>query len=108
MIKSTYGTGCFVIMNTGGEAIASKNKLLTTVAYRIDGKVTYGLEGSIFVAGAAVQWLRDGLKLVSEAAETESIAKGHRGRSWCLSGPGFHRVRVRRTGTPTPGVQYLV
>ena len=77
MIKSTYGTGCFVIMNTGGEAIESKNKLLTTVAYRINGKVTYGLEGSIFVAGAAVQWLRDGLKLVSEAAETESIARGH-------------------------------
>ena len=77
MIKSTYGTGCFVIMNTGSEAIESKNKLLTTVAYRIDGKVTYGLEGSIFVAGAAVQWLRDGLKLVSDAAETESIARGH-------------------------------
>jgi glycerol kinase len=77
MIKSTYGTGCFVIMNTGGEAIESRNKLLTTVAYRINGKVTYGLEGSIFVAGAAVQWLRDGLKLVSNAAETESIARGH-------------------------------
>ena len=77
MTKSTYGTGCFVIMNTGGEAIESKNKLLTTVAYRINGKVTYGLEGSIFVAGAAVQWLRDGLKLVSKAAETESIARGH-------------------------------
>lgn len=77
MIKSTYGTGCFVIMNTGDEAIESKNKLLTTVAYRIDGKVTYGLEGSIFVAGAAVQWLRDGLKLISDAAETESIASAH-------------------------------
>ncbi len=77
MIKSTYGTGCFVIMNTGGEAIESKNKLLTTVAYRINGKVTYGLEGSIFVAGAAVQWLRDGLKLISDAAETEAIASGH-------------------------------
>ncbi len=77
MIKSTYGTGCFVIMNTGGEAIESKNKLLTTVAYRINGKVTYGLEGSIFVAGAAVQWLRDGLKLISDAAETEAIARGH-------------------------------
>ena len=74
MIKSTYGTGCFVIMNTGNKAIKSQNKLLTTVAYRIDGNVTYGLEGSIFVAGAAVQWLRDGLKLISDASETEAIA----------------------------------
>lgn len=77
MIKSTYGTGCFVIMNTGDEAVVSSNKLLTTVAYRLNGRVTYGLEGSIFVAGAAVQWLRDGLKLITHAAETESIAKGH-------------------------------
>jgi glycerol kinase len=77
MIKSTYGTGCFVIMNTGEQAIASKNKLLTTIAYQLDGKVTYGLEGSIFIAGAAVQWLRDGLKLIANAAETEAIAAGH-------------------------------
>lgn len=77
MIKSTYGTGCFVIMNTGSEAITSHNKLLTTVSYRLDGKVTYGLEGSIFIAGAAVQWLRDGLKLVASAADTEAIAAGH-------------------------------
>lgn len=77
MIKSTYGTGCFVIVNTGAQAIASRNKLLTTIAYRLDGKVTYGLEGSIFIAGAAVQWLRDGLKLVSHASETESIAREH-------------------------------
>ena len=74
MIKSTYGTGCFVIMNTGSEAITSGNKLLTTVSYRLDGEVTYGLEGSIFIAGAAVQWLRDGLKLVANAADTEAIA----------------------------------
>jgi glycerol kinase len=77
MIKSTYGTGCFVIMNTGSEAITSENKLLTTVAYRLNGEVTYGLEGSIFIAGAAVQWLRDGLKLIANAADTEAIAKGH-------------------------------
>ncbi len=77
MIKSTYGTGCFVIVNTGDTAIESKNKLLTTIAYRLDGKVTYGLEGSIFIAGAAVQWLRDGLKLVSHAKETEAIASNH-------------------------------
>ena len=76
MIKSTYGTGCFVIMNTGSEAITSGNKLLTTVSYRLDGEVTYGLEGSIFIAGAAVQWLRDGLKLVANAADTEAIAAG--------------------------------
>lgn len=75
MTKSTFGTGCFVIMNTGSRAIRSANKLLTTVAYRLDGIVTYGLEGSIFVAGAAVQWLRDGLKLVANASETEAIAR---------------------------------
>ncbi len=74
MTKSTYGTGCFVIMNTGETPVRSSNKLLTTVGYRINGKVTYGLEGSIFIAGAAVQWLRDGLKLIKDAAETESIA----------------------------------
>lgn len=77
MMKSTYGTGCFVIVNTGETAIQSKNKLLTTVAYRLGGKVTYGLEGSIFIAGAAVQWLRDELRLVSDAAETEAIAESH-------------------------------
>lgn len=74
MTKSTYGTGCFVIMNTGDTALVSANKLLTTISYRINGKVTYGLEGSIFIAGAAVQWLRDGIKLIKDAAETEAIA----------------------------------
>ena len=77
MLKSTYGTGCFVIVNTGEQAIQSRHKLLTTVAYRLAGKVTYGLEGSIFVAGAAVQWLRDGLQLVADAADTEAIAEQH-------------------------------
>ena len=75
MIKSTYGTGCFVILNTGECAVKSKNKLLTTIGYRINGKVTYALEGSIFVAGAAVQWLRDGLQLIDTASQTESLAK---------------------------------
>jgi glycerol kinase len=75
MLKSTYGTGCFVILNTGDTPVRSRNKLLTTVGYRLDGKVTYGLEGSIFVAGAAVQWLRDGLGLIQHAAETEQIAR---------------------------------
>lgn len=73
--KSTYGTGCFVITNTGGTAIKSANKLLTTVAYRLDGKVTYGLEGSNFVAGSAIQWLRDQLKVIENAAATEEIAE---------------------------------
>lgn len=75
MIKSTYGTGCFVVLNTGGEFVRSRNKLLTTVAYRLDGQATYALEGSIFIAGAAVQWLRDSLKLIGHAADTEALAK---------------------------------
>lgn len=74
MIKSTYGTGCFVVLNTGETAVTSNNRMLTTVAYRVDGRVSYALEGSIFIAGAAVQWLRDGLKIIKSAAETESMA----------------------------------
>ena len=75
MTKSTYGTGCFVIANTGSSALKSRNKLLTTVASRLDGKVTYGLEGSVFVAGSAIQWLRDSLKIIDSAAATEAIAR---------------------------------
>lgn len=75
MIKSTYGTGCFMIANTGKNAIQSEHKLLTTVAYRLNNQVTYALEGSIFNAGAAVQWLRDALKLIPHAEVTESLAK---------------------------------
>ncbi len=74
MTKSTYGTGCFVIVNTGDDAVPSHNQLLTTVAYRIGGKVTYGLEGSVFVAGSAIQWLRDALKIIASAPETQPIA----------------------------------
>ena len=73
-IKSTYGTGCFVILNTGKEALPSDNKLLTTVAYQLNGATTYAIEGSIFVAGAAVQWLRDGLGVIKSAEETENMA----------------------------------
>jgi len=73
--KSTYGTGCFVIANTGSQAISSQNKMLATIAYRFEGKVSYGLEGSIFVAGSAIQWLRDQLGIVKSAQETEAIAK---------------------------------
>ena len=75
MTKSTYGTGCFVIANTGQKALASQNQLLTTVAMRLKGEVTYGLEGSVFVAGSAIQWLRDEMKIVSSALETEAIAQ---------------------------------
>jgi glycerol kinase len=75
MTKSTYGTGCFALMNTGTEAVASTNRLLTTVAYRLSGETTYALEGSIFIAGAAVQWLRDGLGLIASAEETEALAR---------------------------------
>ncbi|WP_289029206.1 glycerol kinase GlpK [uncultured Paraglaciecola sp.] len=73
-IKSTYGTGCFVMLNTGEKVLKSKNKLLTTVAYTIKGQTHYALEGSIFVAGAAIQWLRDGLHLIQCASETEQLA----------------------------------
>ena len=76
MLKSTYGTGCFAVMNTGSEPVRSENRLLTTVAYRLDGATTYALEGSIFVAGAAVQWLRDGLGVLAHADETEALAAG--------------------------------
>ena len=75
MLKSTYGTGCFALLNTGETPVASKNKLLTTIAYQLEGKRTYALEGSIFVAGAAVQWLRDGLGVVRDAAETGPLAE---------------------------------
>lgn len=75
MTKSTYGTGCFVIANTGDKVLRSENQLLTTVAMRIDGDVTYGLEGSVFVAGSAMQWLRDGLGIIDSAPESEAIAK---------------------------------
>ncbi|MEM8973372.1 MAG: glycerol kinase GlpK [Pseudomonadota bacterium] len=75
MLKSTYGTGCFALLNTGSERIASRNRLLTTVAYQLDGVATYALEGSIFVAGAAVQWLRDGIKIIDDAAQSGALAE---------------------------------
>jgi glycerol kinase len=74
MMKSTYGTGCFALLNTGTKPVASNNKLLTTIAYQLGGQRTYALEGSIFVAGSAVQWLRDGLKIISQASETGPLA----------------------------------
>jgi glycerol kinase len=74
MVKNTYGTGCFMLMNTGDKPVYSKNNLLTTVAWKINGKTTYALEGSVFVGGAAVQWLRDGAKMINTAAEIETLA----------------------------------
>jgi glycerol kinase len=75
MLKSTYGTGCFALLNTGDRPVASQNRLLTTVAYQLDGKRTYAIEGSIFVAGAAVQWLRDGLGIIGKAGDTQALAE---------------------------------
>jgi glycerol kinase len=75
MVKSTYGTGCFVVLNTGTTPVSSKNRLLTTIAYQLAGKRTYALEGSIFVAGAAVQWLRDGLKIIDTANQSGALAQ---------------------------------
>jgi glycerol kinase len=75
MMKSTYGTGCFALLNTGPERVVSRNRLLTTIAYQLEGKRTYALEGAIFIAGAAVQWLRDGLKIIAKASETDSLAE---------------------------------
>lgn len=74
MVKSTYGTGCFALLNTGKDRVASQNRLLTTIAYRLNGEIHYALEGSIFIAGAAVQWLRDGLKMIAKASETAELA----------------------------------
>lgn len=74
MVKNTYGTGCFMLMNTGEQAIASKNNLLTTVAWKVNGITNYALEGSVFIAGAVVQWLRDGLGIIKHSADVESLA----------------------------------
>ena len=89
MIKSTYGTGCFVILNTGERALSSKNRLLTTVGYRLNGETSYAIEGSIFVSGAAVQWLRDGLKLIAKAEQTEALAASLPGNRGVYLVPAF-------------------
>ena len=89
MAKSTYGTGCFMILNTGDKPLQSKNRLLTTVGYRLNGKTTYALEGSIFMAGATVQWLRDGLKLIDDAAESEALAQRARQDNGVFLVPAF-------------------
>ena len=88
-VKSTYGTGAFVLMNTGNKKIYSKNKLLTTICYRLNGKITYALEGSIFIAGAGVQWLRDKIKLINNADETEKIVKSLKSNNGIYLVPAF-------------------
>jgi glycerol kinase len=75
MVKNTYGTGCFMLMNTGEHPVISKNNLLTTIAWQIDGKTFYALEGSVFIAGAVVQWLRDGLHIIQNSAQVEQLAQ---------------------------------
>jgi len=88
-VKSTYGTGAFVLMNTGSKKINSKNKLLTTICYRINNKTTYALEGSIFTAGAGVQWLRDKIKLINNAHDTEQIIKSKKNNNGIYIVPAF-------------------
>ena len=88
-LKSTYGTGAFVLLNTGSKKVYSKNRLLTTIGYRINGKTTYALEGSIFIAGAGVQWLRDKIKFIKKAADTEKIVKSLNSNSGIYLVPAF-------------------
>ncbi|MBN9514312.1 MAG: glycerol kinase GlpK [Alphaproteobacteria bacterium] len=89
MVKATYGTGCFALLNTGSLAMHSRSRLLTTIAYQLGGRRTYALEGSIFVAGAAVQWLRDGLRLISKSADVEALARGARDAHGVYMVPAF-------------------
>ena len=88
-VKSTYGTGAFLLMNTGEKKLISKNKLITTICYRINNKTTYALEGSIFIAGAGVQWLRDKIRLIENAYETEKIAKSKKNSKGVYVVPAF-------------------
>jgi glycerol kinase len=88
-VKNTYGTGCFMLVNTGDKPIRSKNNLVTTIAWGLDGKVTYALEGSVFVAGAAVQWLRDEMKLIDSAADSEYMATKVKDTNGCYVVPAF-------------------
>ncbi|MFT5706784.1 MAG: glycerol kinase [Oceanospirillaceae bacterium] len=89
MAKSTYGTGCFLIINTGKTAVKSQHRLLTTVGYRLNGEVSYALEGSIFIAGAAIQWLRDGLKIIDDAKQVEALARSANSDSQVVMVPAF-------------------
>ena len=94
-VKCTYGTGAFALMNTGSKKIYSKNRLLTTICYRLNGKITYALEGSIFIAGAGIQWLRDKINLINNASDTEKIVKSLKSNNGIYLVPAF-------TGLGTP------
>ncbi|MFN4156122.1 MAG: glycerol kinase GlpK [Paracoccaceae bacterium] len=89
MMKSTYGTGCFALLNTGADRVPSTHRLLTTIAYQLNGKPTYALEGSIFIAGAVVQWLRDGLKIIRHASETQALAEAADAAQGVILVPAF-------------------
>ena len=89
MVKNTYGTGCFMLMNTGDNPIRSNNNLLTTIAWKINGKVSYALEGSVFIAGAVVQWLRDGLKMIQSSSEIEALAQKEKDNGGIFMVPAF-------------------
>ncbi|PID63812.1 MAG: glycerol kinase [Gammaproteobacteria bacterium] len=106
MIKSTYGTGCFMMLNTGNEAIASKNRLLTTIGYRIQGRTSYALEGSIFIAGAAVQWLRDGLGIIEQAGQTAELAESLESNQGVYLVPAFTGLGAPWWDTEARGAIY--
>jgi glycerol kinase len=89
MVKTTYGTGCFMLMNTGASPVISQNKLLTTIAYQIRDKVEYALEGSVFIGGAVVQWLRDNLKIIKTSSEIEKLASGAQDNNGVYFVPAF-------------------
>ena len=105
MAKNTYGTGCFMLMNTGEKAVASKHGLVTTIAWGIDGKVEYALEGSIFVTGSAIQWLRDGLRMIKSAPESEDYATKVDSTDGVYLVPAFVGLALR-TGIKTPEEQW--
>ena len=106
MAKSTYGTGCFMLVNTGGKAVTSRHRLLTTPAYRLDGETTYALEGSIFVAGAAVKWLRDGLGVIADAAETDSAGDAASPTVMASTWSRPSSASARLIGTPTRAARF--
>ena len=97
--KNTYGTGCFLLMNTGDKPVFSKNGLITTIAWGLDGKVTYALEGSIFVAGAAIQWLRDELKVIDSSEDSEYMANKVSDTTWMLCSSCFYRTGSTSLGS---------
>ena len=106
MIKSTYGTGCFALVNTGAVAATSAHKLLTTIAYRLGGEVAYALEGSIFAAGATVQWLRDGLGVITDAAQTDALARAARPDSEVCLAPAFTGLGAPHWDPDARGAMY--